>query len=156
MSTSHPFNVTVKWTGNKGTGTSKYDAYARDHSILVEGKPELLASADPMFRGDGTKHNPEDLFVASLSTCHMLWYLHLCADAGVIVVDYTDNASGILELPPKQAGYFSEVTLNPVVTVTDATMIDKANALHKNANEKCFMANSVKFKVKHNPVCKAK
>jgi organic hydroperoxide reductase OsmC/OhrA len=155
MSTSHPFKLTVKWTGNKGTGTSKYDAYSRDHSILVPGKPELLCSADPIFRGDGTKYNPEDLFVASFSACHMLWYLHLCADAGVVVVNYTDDASGILELPPGRAGYFSEVTLNPVVTVTEPSMIEKANALHKQANEKCFMANSVIFKVKHNPTAKS-
>jgi organic hydroperoxide reductase OsmC/OhrA len=154
MSTSHLFKLTVRWTGNKGTGTSKYDAYERSHSILVAGKPELPGSADPIFRGDGTKHNPEDLLIASLSSCHMLWYLHLCADAGVIVVDYTDNATGILQMSPKGGGHFSEVTLNPIVTLSEDSMIAQAIALHKQANEKCFIANSVNFKVRHNPVCK--
>jgi organic hydroperoxide reductase OsmC/OhrA len=155
MSTAHNFKLTIKWTGNKGTGTSRYDAYERSHSILAVGKPELLASSDPAFKGDGTKYNPEDMLIASLSSCHMLWYLHLCADAGVIVEDYTDNATGTLLVLPKGGGHFSEVTLNPVVTVTEKSMIDRANELHKQANEKCFIANSVNFKVHHNPVSKS-
>lgn len=154
MHTPHNFNLTVKWTGNKGTGTSRYDAYERSHTVLVNGKPELLCSSDPIFRGDGTKHNPEDMLIASLSACHMLWYLHLCADAGVIVTEYTDHASGVLEVAAKGGGHFSSVTLNPAVTVSESSMCAKALELHHRAHEKCFIANSVNFKVNHNPTCK--
>jgi organic hydroperoxide reductase OsmC/OhrA len=155
MNTPHNYTLTLKWTGNKGTGTSNYKAYERSHTILIEHKPELLASSDAAFRGDKTKYNPEDLLLASLSSCHMLWYLHLCAKAGVIVMDYTDNATGTMVETANGSGHFTEVTLHPVVTVTHSSMTGKANELHKNANELCFIANSVNFKVEHKPICKA-
>lgn len=156
MSQQHNYLLHVEWTGNKGAGTAAYDAYERSHTISVNGKPELQCSSDVPFRGDGSKYNPEDFFLASLSTCHMLWYFHLCADAGIIVLEYTDDAKGTLSLQPGQPGRFTEVTLYPKVVVSDASMIDKANALHHEANKKCFMANSVNFAVKHEPVCTAK
>ncbi|MBI3233854.1 MAG: OsmC family protein [Bacteroidetes bacterium] len=146
----HPFKVTTTWTGNRGTGTSAYEAYDRTHIVYVENKVNVNCSSDPLFKGDGTKHNPEDFFVSALSTCHMLWYLHLCADAGVIVSDYTDNAEGILDL---NEGKFTEVTLYPHVIVKEADMIEKALALHHEANKKCFIANSCNFKVNHIPSC---
>lgn len=154
MSKQHSYTVNVQWTGNNGTGTSAYDAYERSHTISIENKPDILASSDTPFRGDNTKHNPEDFLVSSLSTCHMLWYLHLCADAGVIVTDYTDHATGIMIQTEKGGGYFTEVTLNPVVTVTNESMIVKANELHNIARERCFIANSMNFPVHHQPVCK--
>ncbi|HUH33644.1 MAG TPA: OsmC family protein, partial [Daejeonella sp.] len=154
-SKQHKYILTVKWTGNKGTGTSNYAAYDRGHSILLEGKSDISLSSDPAFRGDKSMHNPEELFIASLSSCHMLWYLHLCAEAGVTVTDYYDNATGIMEESANGGGRFSEVALNPVVTVTEASMIDTANQLHKKANELCFIANSVNFKVLHFPSCKS-
>lgn len=150
----HNYKLTVKWTGNKGTGTSNYRAFERSHSIIIDGKNEILASSDPAFLGDKTKHSPEDLLVASLSSCHMLWYLHLCAEAKVIVVDYVDNATGIMMETSNGGGHFTEVTLNPIVTVTDISMIEKANKLHKKANELCFIANSVNFPVRHNAISK--
>jgi organic hydroperoxide reductase OsmC/OhrA len=153
MSTAHAYALTVTWTGNNGEGTKSYTGYERSHTISIKGKPDLLCSSDVPFRGDGSKHNPEDFFLASLSTCHMLWYLHLCADAGVIVTDYTDHATGTLSLKPGEPGRFTEVTLHPKVTVKEESMIEKANALHHEANKKCFMANSVNFKVLHEPVC---
>ena len=152
MSKQHEYSLTIKWTGNKGTGTSSYTTYDRSHSVLVEGKPEINLSSDPAFRGDKARHNPEELLIASLSSCHMLWYLHVCAEAGVTVVDYSDNATGVMEESSNGGGRFSEVALNPVVTVTEASMIDTANQLHKKANELCFIANSVNFKVQHFPV----
>ena len=142
----HPFIITNRWTGNRGNGTTAADAYDRHHTVSIENKVDILCSSDPHFRGDGTKHNPEDLFVASLSTCHMLWYLHLCADAGVIVTEYIDKASGILDL---DAGKFSSVTLHPEVIVADNSMIGKAIELHKAAHKKCFIANSCNFEVGH-------
>ena len=153
MKKEHIYNLTVKWTGNKGKGTKDYKAYERSHSIVIDDKPDILSSSDPSFRGDATKHNPEELLVASLSSCHMLWYLHLCADAGIIVVDYIDKAAGVMVETPT-GGHFSEVTLHPIVTITEDSQITKANELHVMANRLCFIANSVNFKVKHIPVCK--
>ena len=154
MNGQHNYNLTVKWTGNKGTGTSGYKAFERSHIIIVNNKAELLGSSDPAFRGDKTKHNPEELLVASLSSCHMLWYLHLYAEAGVIVVDYVDNATGIMMETSNGGGHFTEVTLNPIVIVTENSMVEKANKLHKKANELCFIANSVNFPIHHKPTSK--
>lgn len=151
---SHYYALTIQWTGNKGTGTSHYRTYDRQHRIKKENAPEIDGSSDPAFRGDKTKYNPEDLLVASLSSCHLLWYLHLCAEAGVIVVNYMDNATGIMEETADGSGKFTEVTLHPIVTVSQVSMIDKANELHKKANKLCYIANSVNFPVHHVPVCK--
>ncbi|SFD97677.1 Organic hydroperoxide reductase OsmC/OhrA [Chitinophaga sp. CF118] len=154
MKEQHQYRATIRWTGNKGEGTSNYRAYERSHSISIDNKLTILGSSDPAFRGDRTKHNPEDLLVSSLSACHMLWYLHLCSEAGVIIVDYVDNATGIMIETSNGGGQFAEVILNPIVTVADSSMIDKANELHKKANELCFIANSVNFPVRHNPTSK--
>ncbi len=154
MSGQHQYKATIKWTGNKGKGTENYRNYERSHQIIIENKSDILGSSDPAFRGDKTKHNPEDLLVSSLSACHMLWYLHLCSEAGVIVSDYVDNATGIMVETTNGGGQFSEVTLNPIVTVTEQSMVNKANELHKKANELCFIANSVNFPVGHNPKTK--
>ena len=151
MSKEHHYKIGVQWTGNTGTGTAGYKSYERSHIIRVENKPDIAASSDPAFRGDPAKYNPEELLVASLSSCHMLWYLHLCSEAGVIVLDYTDDARGIMAETADGGGRFKEVLLSPVVTVTDTSMIEKANALHARANELCFIANSVNFPVKHTP-----
>ena len=153
MTGQHHYDVTLKWTGNKGTGTSHYRAYERGHTIFVDNKTDLLASSDPSFRGDKSKHNPEELLVASLSSCHMLSYLHLCAVSGIIVTDYVDNAKGTMVETPDGGGHFTEVILNPAVTITDISMTEKAIELHKKANELCFIASSVNFPVRHNPTC---
>lgn len=152
----HHYNATIKWTGNKGTGTDNFRNYERSHQIIIENKPDILGSSDSAFRGNKTKHNPEDLLVSSLSSCHMLWYLHLCSEAGVIVLDYTDNATGIMVETSNGGGQFTEVTLNPIVIVKENSMVDKANELHKKANELCFIANSVNFPVRHNPTAGTK
>lgn len=149
----HQYTTTVQWTGNRGEGTSHYRAYDRSHTISCDGKPDIAGSADAAFRGDKSKYNPEDLLITSLSSCHMLWYLHLCAEAGVVVVDYVDHATGVMSVAPEGHGNFTEVILNPVVTVTHPDMVEKANAIHKEANRFCFIANSVNFPVHHRPTC---
>ncbi|HTH82260.1 MAG TPA: OsmC family protein [Mucilaginibacter sp.] len=149
----HHYKATVKWTGNLGTGTRSYRAFDRNHEISVEGKPTIPGSSDPSFRGDPARYNPEELLVISLSTCHMLWYLHLCSEARVVVVEYTDNATGTMIETADGGGHFSEVTLYPQVMVSDASMIDKANSLHRDAHKKCFIANSCNFPVHHSPTC---
>jgi organic hydroperoxide reductase OsmC/OhrA len=151
MNKQHNYLTTIIWTGNKGTGTSGYRAYDRSHTLHVDGKEDILCSSDPAFQGDNKKFNPEDFFLASLSSCHMLWYLHLCADAGIVVVDYKDNATGVMIEDPVEGGRFTSVTLNPVVTITKSSMIVKAIALHDEAHKQCFMSNSVNFPVLHNP-----
>lgn len=149
MNHTHEYDITVKWTGNRGHGTFDSRLYGREHSILASGKPELLGSSDPAFRGDRSKHNPEELLLASLSACHMLWYLDLCAGEGVVVVEYTDRASAVMEEDSSRGGRFTEATLRPVVTVSEPGMVEKARELHAQANKMCFIANSVNFPVKH-------
>ncbi len=148
----HQYKSKTQWVGNLGTGTSDYKAYSRNHDILVEGKNDLLCSSDPSFRGDRNRHNPEELLVASISGCHMLWYLHLCAVNGVVVQEYVDEALGEMEENKDGSGQFVHITLRPKVTVADESMVEKANALHHDANKMCFIARSVKFPVHHKPV----
>lgn len=155
MGREHHYNIATTWTGNRGTGTSDYRSYDRNHTIQAVDKAEIAGSSDPAFRGDKTRYNPEEFLVAALSTCHMLSYLHVCVVNGVVVTDYKDNATGTMAETPDGGGHFTEVTLNPVVTVKDASMIEKANELHHKASELCFIANSVNFPVKHAPTCVA-
>ena len=156
MLKQHNYSLQVQWTGNSGQGTNNYRSYGRSHTVSIEGKPDLECSSDAAFRGDKTKYTPEELLVASLSGCHMLWYLHLAADTGIIVVDYFDKAEGTMIETLDGGGHFAEVTLHPQVTVAEHSMIDEANKLHKKANELCFIAKSVNFPVYHKTTCLAK
>lgn len=149
MAKQHHYKATVSWHDDKGT--EEYTSYSRDHIITVAGKPAINASSDPSFRGNPSKYNPEELFLASISNCHMLWYLHLCAVNGVTVINYKDNARGIMEEGTDGSGKFTSVTLHPVVTVASKKMIEKAKELHSEANKFCFIANSLNFVVKHQP-----
>lgn len=151
MPQQHEYAATVTWTGNTGDGTSSYERFSRDHVVEVEGKPQLLASSDPAFRGDPTRMNPEDLLVASLAECHMLWYLGLCSASGVVVTSYQDTARGVMVEQRDGSGRFTEVVLRPRITVAEASMLPKAEKLHAQAHRKCFIANSVNFPVSHEP-----
>lgn len=158
MDKIHRYRATVEWKGNLGQGTSDYKSYSRNHDVVVKGKPLIPGSADTSFRGDGARYTPEDMLVSSLSACHMLWYLHLCAVNGIIVLDYADEAEGEMQENADGSGQFVQVTLNPSVFVSDSSMIRKATALHADANRMCFIARSVNFPVNHNPkvVCSKK
>lgn len=145
----HRYALTSTWTGNTGRGTSGYRDYRRDVTIEVEGKPELLASSDKPFRGDPSRWNPEDLLLASLSECHLLSYLHACVTAGVVVVSYRDRASGLMRENGAGGGSFVEVMLRPEVVVGDPSMVEAAEQAHVQANEWCFIANSMNFPVRH-------
>lgn len=151
MGKQHQYQVSVKWTGNLGEGTTHYRAYARDHLIYAAGKAPIAASSDPAFRGDPDRYNPEELFLAALSGCHMLWYLHLCAVAGIQVTAYEDQAAGVMEETSDGSGRFESVTLYPRVVITNAESLAQAAALHTQANKMCFIANSVNFPVQHEP-----
>lgn len=143
----HKYEVQLDWTGNDGEGTKTYKGYRRDHTITSEGKPEIAGSSDPNFRGDRSRYNPEELLVASLSACHMLWYLHLCAANHVTVWEYRDRAFGEMQENADGSGEFVRVTLQPTVKISASDNREKALGLHHEAHRLCFVARSVKFPV---------
>jgi organic hydroperoxide reductase OsmC/OhrA len=144
---THTYATHVEWTGNRGTGTSAYTAYGREHVIRMDGKPDIKGSSDPAFRGNADRHNPEDMMVAAVSTCHMLWYLHLAAEAKIIVTGYTDAARGTMVEDKERGGYFTEIVLRPLVTISAGDPV-AADSLHAAAHQKCYIANSVNFPVR--------
>lgn len=146
----HRYGVDVAWTGNRGSGTDGYRNYGREHLIRIDGKPPIEGSSDPVFRGDASRHNPEDLLVAALSTCHMLAYLHMATVAGVVVTAYADSAEGFMETAGN-GGRFTEVVLHPVVTISAGSDPAKAMAAHESAHHACFIAASVNFPVRCEP-----
>lgn len=171
MVTTHRYEVSLRWTGNQGTGTSSYRTYSRDHELFggatgamvhappadqgAVAKPVILGSSDPAFRGDPARWNPEELLVASLAQCHMLWYLHLVTTVGVVVTDYVDAPFGVMVEDGSGAGHFERVVLRPTVTVAEASMIEAARAAHHRVGEFCFIARSVNFPVDHEPTVRS-
>jgi organic hydroperoxide reductase OsmC/OhrA len=153
---THHYAVSVNWTGNQGTGTSAYRAYSRDHEVIAAGLTSIMGSSDAAFRGDPTRWNPELELTAALSQCHMLWYLHLCAEAGVVVLSYSDEAVGTMEESASGSGRFTEVVLRPRVRIASTGMLEPAYRLHAQAHQKCFIANSVNFPVRHEPTIETK
>jgi organic hydroperoxide reductase OsmC/OhrA len=151
----HAYEVRVRWTGDDGSGTSGYRAYRRDHEVSSGDKAPILASSDPAFRGDASRYNPEELLVAALSSCHMLSYLHLCADAGVVVTGYVDDATGAMTQTADGGGHFTSVTLNPRVRLAAGSDASLAAALHEKAHHVCFIARSVNFPVECRPEVEA-
>lgn len=158
MGLLHTYNATVTWTGAGEAGTRSYTAYGRDHEVVFTGKPPLPGSADPAFRGDPARYNPEELLVGALSQCHMLWFLHVASVDGVAVTGYVDNAVGTMRVEAAGAGQFTQVVLHPVVTLAGSERADgrpvtaaDLDALHAKAHEHCFIARSVNFPVRHDP-----
>ena len=159
MSRRHQYSVELEWTGNRGDGTRHYTAYERDFVARVSGKPSLEGSADPAFRGDAARWNPEDMLVASVSACHKLWYLHLCAEAGIRVMTYHDRAEGTMQEgapaaddktqteSQSEAGRFTSIVLRPEITLAAGDDIALAHELHHRAHALCFIANSLNFPV---------
>ncbi len=145
----HRYKINNTWTGNHGLGTKNYKSYERSYEIISGNKKIIQGSSDPAFQGDPTLYNPEELFLASIASCHMLWFLHLCSVNNVIVISYTDNAEGSMEENKNGSGQFSEVILRPKITVKDLQMVELANQLHEKANKMCFIANSCNFPIKH-------
>lgn len=143
----HVYHTTTTWTGDLGSGTSHHTEYSRDYQIAVDGKPDIAGSSDPSFRGDPGRHNPEDLLVASLSACHMLWFLALAAKAKIIVTGYVDQAEGVMEEAHDGGGHFTSVVLRPEITLAPGTDQAAADELHHKAHELCFISQSVNFPV---------
>ncbi len=147
----HTYQIDLHWTGNLGQGTSNYKSYSRDHEFSGPGKPVLPGSSDPAFQGDAVRYNPEELLVAALSSCHMLWYLHLCAVNQIVVVGYQDHATGVMEEAEDGGGQFQSVILHPHVTIAAGSNHQTALQLHSEAHKLCFIARSVNFPVHHAP-----
>jgi len=147
----HTYRCELEWTGNDGHGTQNYTSYRRDHVIRVVGKPDIPASSDPSFRGDKTRYNPEELLVASLSSCHMLWYLHLCAVNKITVLDYRDAAEGHMRENADGSGEFVSVTLRPRALIAERDKETLACELHHKAHSLCFISRSVNFQVEVAP-----
>ncbi|HLK66335.1 MAG TPA: OsmC family protein [Bryobacteraceae bacterium] len=152
----HHYKILNRWTGNLGTGTSGYREYSRNCEVSSEAKSEpIRGSSDPMFRGDRSRYNPEEMLVGALSTCHMLWVLHLCADAGIVITEYADEATGEMAEHPDGSGEFTRVVLHPRVVITDPARIADATAIHERAHQVCCLARSVNFPVEHDVVVSA-
>jgi organic hydroperoxide reductase OsmC/OhrA len=148
----HTYSTTLNWLGNRGSGTSTYRAYSRDHEISGAGKAAPIScSSDPTFRGDAAKYSPEELLIAAISGCHMLWVLHLCADAGIAVTSYSDNATGTMQENADGSGEFVQITLRPRIAIADLSRAPELNAVHEKAHHLCFIARSVNFPVRCDP-----
>jgi len=143
----HDYTARIQWTGNTGKGTSSYRAYQRSWDVTTPGKPIVHCSNDPLLGGDPTLHNPEDLLLASVSSCHMLWYLHLASSQGVVIQSYVDNPIGTGEISPNGAGRFLSVTLHPTIGLAADTDTNKADAIHGLIHQYCFIARSLNFPV---------
>lgn len=151
----HSYEVTVSWTGNRGTGTSGYRDYGRDHEVIAAGLPTLLGSADPTFHGDRDRWNPEQLLLTALAQCHMLSYLHVAVLNGITVLSYRDKATGTMVLNRDGSGQFTGATLKPQLVITDPGQLELATKLHHDASQNCFIARSVNFPVLHEPTVTA-
>ena len=147
----HHYEVNVLWTGNKGTGTSSYRDYGRDHSVSAVGLPVLLGSAERTFHGDRERWNPEQLLVTALAQCHLLSYLHVAVLHGVVITRYEDTATAIMVMNRDGSGQFESVALHPKIQVGDPATAELALSLHAEASAKCFIARSVNFPVRHEP-----
>jgi organic hydroperoxide reductase OsmC/OhrA len=149
--TAHTYDVTVTWTGNRGEGTTGIRDYDRDLVVSADGPEDIAASSDPGYLGDPKRWNPEQLFTASISQCHMLWYLGICSRAGVVVHAYSDEAVGTMVSEADHHARFTEVVLRPRIVVGTEDQVERAIALHEKAHEFCFIAQSVNFEVKVEP-----
>jgi len=148
----HRYRLTIRWTGNLGRGTAAYTAYSRNHELTgVEKSGPISGSSDPAFQGDPSRYNPEELLVGALSACHMLWVLHLCADAGIVITEYEDAAEGEMIERGDGSGYFTRVVLRPRMLITDAARIADAAAIHEKTHHLCALAQSVNFPVACEP-----
>lgn len=147
MLRDHEYKLLITWTGNRGSGTMDYRSYKRDFTVDATDKPQLKGTSGSAFNGDKSAYSPEDMLVAAVSSCHMLWYLHLCAEGGVVVIDYKDEAYGILHEENDGSGHFTKIVIRPEVTINDASNQEVAKSIHENAHKMCFIASSLKCPV---------
>lgn len=151
----HQFRITTQWTGNLGTGTSAYTAYSRNHELTAPGKARRIEGSSAVARGDPSRYNPEELLIGALSACHMMWVLHLCADAGIAITEYSDEATGEMAVHPDGSCEFTRVLLNPRMIITDESRVEEAKSMHDRAHKVCCLARSMNFPVEHHAVVTA-
>lgn len=146
----HHYTLDLKWEGNRGEGTAGYKSYGREYRITGTGKDMTIqASADSSFLGNAALYNPEEFLLASIASCHMLWYLHLCSDAKITVLDYKDRPVGLMVENADGSGQFESVTLQPHISLAKGANMELAEALHAKAHAMCFIARSCNFKINH-------
>ena len=143
----HDYTARVVWTGNRGEGTRHYKGYSRTWNVETPGKPVIQCSNDPLLGGDPALHNPEDMLIAALSACHMLWFLHLASGAGIVVMAYEDDPLAVGETDAQGASRFLHATLRPRITVAPGSDLEQADALHARGHDYCFIARSVNFPI---------
>jgi organic hydroperoxide reductase OsmC/OhrA len=147
-----PYIVTVFW--KKGFDEPFIDSkYSRAHTWTFDGGITLAASASPhvvpLPMSDEFAVDPEEAFIASLSSCHMLWFLSLAVEKGYIVESYEDHAEGVLAKNEEGRLAMTKVTLKPniIFATSYSPSPEEIQELHHSAHEKCFLANSVKTKI---------
>lgn len=152
-----PYNVTILW--QKGPNDTFVDnKYSRGHLWRFDGGIEIAGSSSPhvvpLPLSVEAAVDPEEAFIASLSSCHMLWFLSIAAEKGFIVESYQDNAEGILGENDEGKLAMTKVTLRPKVVFggENAVTDEHLEEIHHEAHEKCFIANSVKTNVVTEPV----
>jgi organic hydroperoxide reductase OsmC/OhrA len=150
------YTATIEWS--RGDAAFVDNRYRRHHVWRFDGGAEVRASASPhlvpALFSDPTGVDPEEAFVASLSSCHMLWFLSLAAKRGLVVDRYLDEASGVLEPNAEGRLAMTRVTLRPAVSFSGSRVPDAAELrdLHERAHHECFIASSVKTDVVCDPV----
>lgn len=147
QSREHEYASRIIWTGNTGEGNRTYRGYMRTWDLSAPGKPTVACSNDPLLGGDASKYNPEDMLLSALSACHMLWYLHLASDAGVVVHGYQDDPVGIGETSPDGAGRFIRAVLRPTIELEEGCDTARADRIHDEIHKFCFIARSVSFPI---------
>ncbi len=152
MAAGEAHTARIVWTGDLGQGTRSYRGYARTWEVRTPGKPVIRCSNDPMLGGDPGLANPEDMLLAALSACHMLWYLHLASAAAIVVRAYVDNPVGVGETSADGAGRFVSATLHPRIAVEAGADLGVARGLHGEVHRYCFISRSVNFPVVCQPV----
>ena len=142
----------VAW--KRETKDFAYDTYDRTHTVTFEGGISIRGSAAKEFLGKPEHANPEELFAAALSSCHMLTFLAIAAKSRLTVESYEDNAMALLEKNAAGKLAIPQTVLRPKVVFATATPVtrEKLVELHDKAHRNCFIANSVACEVVTEPV----
>lgn len=147
MSKTQNYKLDLSWQGNHGAGTMTHTSYDRNFTTHEGSRPPVLGSSHPAFRGNSERYCPEELLLASLSSCHMLWYLHMCAAHEVVVLEYHDHPVMEMEVKEFGNGDIRSATLSPVVRIASEDQREQAMAMHQRAHQSCFIAKAVNFEI---------
>ncbi|MHC5202267.1 OsmC family protein [Myroides sp. LJL119] len=151
----YEFYANLSWPISHDTGSEK-GKQIKNHLIEISGKSDLQISAAKEFKGDPFLHNPEDLLLSSLMSCHMMSYLYACKQNNLVIDSYQDSGKATLELHLDGSGKIIQVDLYPRVVVQRSNEIDLAQELHKTASKLCFIGNSCNFPIYCHPTVVSK